>query len=201
MNTSVPSLVTIENDVPLADSRQIAEKLGMKPLNFRELLQDKQEFIEKHFGLIRFLTEAVKIPGQRGTKYVKYALLTEEQSYYALTFCENTDAAMELRAMLIKAFMDARKRLAQLTTQPAPLYLDTAYIIELEQAGLTPRCIRMVSLMTQMVDLWQTPDTNPRLSDYLMDQFTAEAEAMTPEDNLWGRQKQLTTKRARGRLK
>lgn len=110
------SLVLIENDVPLADSRKIAGELETNHKNFRELLQDKQEYIEKYFGVLRFTT-AKPSADSVGGRPEKYVLLTEEQSYYALTFCENTPRAMELRARLIKEFMEAKRQIAGLKAQ------------------------------------------------------------------------------------
>jgi phage regulator Rha-like protein len=111
-------LLVIENNIPLADSREIALDLGTSHKSFRELLQDKQSHIEKHFGVLRFLT-AKPSSGSTGGRPEKYALLTEEQAYYALTFCDNTDKAMELRAKLIKAFMEAKEQIAALQKQLA----------------------------------------------------------------------------------
>jgi phage regulator Rha-like protein len=113
MDQSQALVVLDEENVPLADSRLIALKLGMKPLSFRRLLEEKQDYVEKHFGVIAFM-EQKPLPGSTGGRPEKYAMLTEEQSYYALTFCENTHKAMELRAKLVKEFMAAKQQLIQL---------------------------------------------------------------------------------------
>lgn len=106
--SSLTALVTINNDTPLADSRVIAEKLGITHKSMMQLINDYLPNIEKHFDQVRFENEAVKTSTSRGTKYQKYALLTEPQTYYVLRLGENTPKSLEVNAIFIKAFMELK---------------------------------------------------------------------------------------------
>ena len=110
MNTS---LVTIENAVPLADSRQIAEKLGIEHQNFFEMIKDYQEEVSKDFGLIRFQTDKTTRDRQGRGRPQSYALLTEDQSYVYLAYSKNTEQARACKRLLVKAFAEARAELSQ----------------------------------------------------------------------------------------
>ena len=90
-----------------ADSRIIVKKLGIKHTNFMETL-NKYESKIKVLGLLPFRTEAVKVEGQRGTKYLKYVLLNEDQAIFAMTLSRNTDQVVDLKLALTKAFKQAR---------------------------------------------------------------------------------------------
>lgn len=108
------SLVSIENNIPLADSRQIAEKLGIDHRSFFNLISEYQEEVQKDFGQVRFQIASVKTEESRGVKHQKYALLTEDQSYVYLAYSKNTEQARACKRLLVKAFADARQKLAQL---------------------------------------------------------------------------------------
>src|SRR6185503_10186954 len=138
MNTSVPSLVTIENNVPLADSREIAKELGIEHRSFFKMILEYQQEIEEDFGQLRF--EIAVKSGNRGGAQPKYALLTEDQTYAYLAYSQNTPQARTCKRTLVKAFAEARKRLQTLTaSQLEPLYLDATYVALLKRKGLTPR--------------------------------------------------------------
>ncbi|HLI89072.1 MAG TPA: Rha family transcriptional regulator [Ktedonobacteraceae bacterium] len=120
-NPSSSALVVIEEDIPLADSREIARQLGIDHRSFYRMITDYQEEIEADFGLLRLEFTAVKAPGSRGVKYAKYALLTEDQTYAYMSYSQNTPQARECKRKLVKAFAEAREQIAQLTReQQAP---------------------------------------------------------------------------------
>ncbi len=100
-------MVTQTGGEPRVDSRQLAEQLGNQHKNALALIERYTEKF-KEFGLLAFQTEAVKAPGQRGTKYLKYALLNEDQAFFLLSLSRNTDRVVELKASLIMAFREAR---------------------------------------------------------------------------------------------
>ena len=99
--------LTRVGDEPRVDSRQLAEQLGNQHKNALALIERYTDKF-KEFGLLAFQTEAVKAPGQRGTKHLKYALLNEDQAFLLLSLSRNTDRVVELKASLIMAFREAR---------------------------------------------------------------------------------------------
>lgn len=103
-------LVTIENSVPLADSRKMAETLGVAhgPFMTNIILKYRDE-VEADFGLIHF-ENGVKSGSQRG-KLPQYAMLTEDQTYVFLAYSKNTVQARACKRLLVKAFADARQQL------------------------------------------------------------------------------------------
>lgn len=108
-------LIIIENNTPLADSRVVAEQLGVDHGDFfQNTILKYQEEVEADFGLIRFENGAVKTATSRGTKYVRYALLTEDQTNTYMSYARNTEQARACKRKLVKAFSDAKKIIAQL---------------------------------------------------------------------------------------
>lgn len=104
-------IVTIENNVPLADSRRVAETLGIEHGPFMtNIILKYQDEVEKDFGLIHF-ANGVKSGSQRG-KLPRYALLTEDQTYVYMAYSKNTEKARACKRLLVKAFAEARKLLA-----------------------------------------------------------------------------------------
>jgi phage regulator Rha-like protein len=130
-------LVIIENNVPLADSREVAERLSVKHRNFLEQIRKYEPQMEKRYGKVAFMAQ----PLSSGQTQI-YALLTEPQCYLALTFSENTEEAINLRADLIDAFMEAKRQIAELKAQLelgprrlAPSSLDLDFIRQKIAAG------------------------------------------------------------------
>lgn len=103
------SLVTIENDTPLADSRQIAERLGIEHESFFKMIKQYESEVSKDFGILRFEIGEIRGRGQPQ----KYVLLTEDQSYVYLAYSQNTDQARQCKRLLVKAFAEARAELSQ----------------------------------------------------------------------------------------
>jgi phage regulator Rha-like protein len=107
-------LVTVyENNEPLADSREIADKLGIEHQNFFEMIKDYQEEVSRDFGLIRFQTDKTTKDQQGRGRPQSYALLTEDQSYVYLAYSKNTEQARTCKRLLVKAFAEARARLVK----------------------------------------------------------------------------------------
>ncbi|WP_429347361.1 phage antirepressor KilAC domain-containing protein [Paraburkholderia sp. Clong3] len=106
------------------DSRVIASQLGNDHKSLRELIVDHGPHFER-FGILRFETAEIRGRGQPE----RFALLTEDQSYFLLTLVRNSDRVVELKARLVAAFRDARDR-----ARPAPLNLtDPATLLSLLQ--------------------------------------------------------------------
>src|SRR6266700_2436336 len=107
------SLVVIENDEPLADSRQVAQELDIEHRSFFRMITEYQEEVEKDFGQLRFQIAVGSRP-QGGGNPSKYALLTEDQCYVYLAYSQNTVQARACKRKLVKAFSEARWQIAQL---------------------------------------------------------------------------------------
>ncbi|WP_220816106.1 P63C domain-containing protein [Pseudomonas paralcaligenes] len=106
------------------DSRVIAEEIGVKHKNSFALIKQYASRFEQ-LGLLPFQTEAVKAPGSRGVKKLKFALLSEDQAYFLLSLSANTDRVVDLKLRLVKAFRDARNKagldsVMNLVLLPAP---------------------------------------------------------------------------------
>lgn len=163
------SLVTVDDDsIPRADSREIAQKLGITHRSFFALILKYQEEIEEDFGSLRFEI-AVKL-GNRGGAQPRYARLTEDQTYAYLTYSDNTPQARACKREYVKAFSKARDIIR--TLQYAP---------EADLTDLTARQVRMVGYAAQMLAL----NLAEKSYDHVMKLWLAEAEAMTPEDGNW----------------
>jgi len=107
-------LVVIENDEPLADSRQVAQELDIEHRSFFRMIVDYQEEVEKDFGFLRLeFAKTTTDPQSRG-RPSSYALLTEDQCYVYLAYSQNTIQARACKRKLVKAFGEARRQLTQL---------------------------------------------------------------------------------------
>jgi Phage regulatory protein Rha (Phage_pRha) len=103
------TLVTISQNVPLADSRQVASTLGIDHRSFFRMVTEYQEEIEQDFGKVRFEIT----PSGKTNQPQKYALLTEEQTYAYMSYSKNTEQARACKRLLVKAFMEARAQLQE----------------------------------------------------------------------------------------
>ena len=88
--STTASLITVSQQIPLADSREIALTLGIEHRSFFRMIVEYQQEIEEDFGQVRFEIAAVKTETSRGTKQEKYALLTEEQTYAYMSYTHNS---------------------------------------------------------------------------------------------------------------
>lgn len=133
---TLSSLVTIHQNIPLADSREIAKRLDIDHRSFFKLVTEYQKEIEADFGVLRFqITKPPK--GSRGGRPERYALLTEDQTYTYMSYSQNTEAARKCKRQLVKAFMEAKELLKQRTS-------------------LTPLADRLAATVEQIED--QIPD-------------------------------------------
>lgn len=171
MENSLPSLVTIEYTIPLADSRHIAQELGIRHGDFfSNLIVKYQQEIEEDFGLIRFENGKTTTDKQGRGRPTKYALLTEDQTYAFLAYSQNTEQARTCKRKLVKAFAIARE--AAITLQVAP---------NADLANLTARQIRMVGLMARITDLIEANQP----CDHLIHLFIAECQSAMLADRIW----------------
>jgi phage regulator Rha-like protein len=127
-------LVVIENTTPLADSRIVAETLGVDHRSFFRLITEYQDEVEADFGKVRYLVA----PSGKTNQAQKYAMLTEDQSYVYLAYSKNTEKARACKRLLVKAFSEARAKLAQ--SQPTQgQYVNADFVLRLRlNAGRVP---------------------------------------------------------------
>jgi phage regulator Rha-like protein len=102
---------------PRVDSRVLAQHLGNKHQNVRELLSDYADDF-RQFGILRFQTGEIQGRGQPE----KYALLNEDQCYLLLTYSRNTPKVRALKVRLVKAFSEARQAQDLSRTDYLPTY-------------------------------------------------------------------------------
>lgn len=112
--------LVLAKDGPRIDSRIVAEELGIEN---RALLQNIDNYQPKFnaFGVVTFQTQ--KPPkGSKGGMPVRFALLNEDQAYFAVTLSRNTEQAVEVKFRLVRAFGEARKQQDARQTQYLPFY-------------------------------------------------------------------------------
>ena len=99
------------NGIQVIDSRIIAKGLNIKHKNLIETINKYKTKLET-LGLITFETEAVKITGARGTKYISFCHLNELQCNFLVTLSRNTDEVVDFKLSLVVAFDNAKKEVA-----------------------------------------------------------------------------------------
>jgi phage regulator Rha-like protein len=104
------SILTINNDVLVCDSRDIAAELGIEHRALLQTISKYETAIVEHFGAIAFqMRESKTTQGNAYTE--RYALLTEEQATYTAVLSKNRPEVVKLKAHLVKAFSTARRAL------------------------------------------------------------------------------------------
>lgn len=103
--------VAVIDGEPRIDSRLVAAELGVLHKNVRELV-DKYSAQFQELSLLPFQTEAVKQDGERGIKYEKFCLLSEDQTYFLMTLVRNTEQSVRLKQRLVKIFAECRAMVA-----------------------------------------------------------------------------------------
>ncbi|MEH6469722.1 MAG: Rha family transcriptional regulator [Halopseudomonas sp.] len=113
MNALPPSasirLETIKQE-SLVDSRIIAVHLGNHSRHTMKLIRS-YELQLNTLGVVRFQI-AKPIKGSKGGRPETYALLNENQCYFLLTLCANSEPAVALKLKLVTAFKEMRESLA-----------------------------------------------------------------------------------------
>lgn len=113
MNAAVsPTTIRLQiiKQESLVDSRIIAAHLGNQHRNTLELIRAYLPQLET-LGLL--MMQTAKPPkGSRGGRPETYALLNEDQCYFLLTLCTNSEQAVALKLKLVNAFKEMRESLA-----------------------------------------------------------------------------------------
>lgn len=119
------------DETPRVDSRELAQRMGVKHKNTLELLQKHYAgFLE--FGKVAFKTEP--LPGSRTGQKERFALLNEDQAYLLLSLSRNTPRVVALKVKLVQAFSAARKAAEQRKCE----YLPTYHLAHDALKGLAP---------------------------------------------------------------
>lgn len=87
----------------LIDSRQMAEMLGIQHESFIKNISEHEAALSE-LGFFRFEIGKIKGRGRPET----YALLNENQAFFAVTLSRNTPQAVKAKLLLVKAFAAAR---------------------------------------------------------------------------------------------
>jgi phage regulator Rha-like protein len=123
--TELIHIQPIDDDVLVCDSRDIAKGLGIDHSNFLETIKKHQTAIERDFGTIPFKTESSQMSnGRLNPKPIKYALLSDEQVSFIITLSRNNPNVIRFKALLVKAFSQARKQLLANHQSPVPLHIE-----------------------------------------------------------------------------
>ena len=105
--------VRASGEMLTVSSLDFANGLGIHHKNLLETIRFHQSAIEANFGLITFETEAVRRPGERGTKYAAVAYLTEDQALFIGTLSRNSTRVIAFKATLVQSFSEARRQLRE----------------------------------------------------------------------------------------
>jgi phage regulator Rha-like protein len=101
--------LTVHNSEVKADSRQLAEHLGLEHESIVKLLNVHRAAFED-LGVFRF--QIGKLPEGQAGRPPRFALLNEDQAYLLLTMSRNTTRVVSLKVALVKAFSANRMALA-----------------------------------------------------------------------------------------
>ena len=112
-------LVTCKDEARI-DSRLLAEHFGKDHHDLFELVKNYRADFEQ-MGVVRFQTEK-PLPGSKGGRPERFALLTEDQAYLLLTFTRNTAKARALKVKLVQAFGEARRAAQMRGAEYLPSY-------------------------------------------------------------------------------
>ena len=112
--------LVIGNDEARIDSRMLAIHFGKAHHDVFELVKNYRTDFEQ-LGVVRFQTEK-PLPGSKGGRPERFALLTEDQAYLLLTYSRNTAKARALKVKLIQAFGEARRAAQAHRVEYLPTY-------------------------------------------------------------------------------
>lgn len=112
--------LVIRKDEARIDSRVLALHFGKDHHDVFELVKNYRTDFEQ-LGVVRFQTEK-PLPGSKGGRPERFALLNEDQAYLLLTYSRNTAKARALKVKLVKAFGEARRAAQSHRAEYLPTY-------------------------------------------------------------------------------
>lgn len=108
------------NNIPVVDSRLVAEELGVEHQSLIKLIIKHLEIIEASFNLVGF--EIIpRLPGTHGGGETKIAHLTEDQATFIATLSKNTERVVAFKAKLVKSFSQAKALANKIQQEPMSL--------------------------------------------------------------------------------
>lgn len=122
---TLPLSVDFRNGVLVADSRHIAQAIGITNKNAVELIRDHLLHFEA-LNPVRFETASGELLPQGGRNKIKYVLLSEDQAYLLLAFVRNTAKSVPLKVRLIQAFRAVREKLRTVTDSQSTAFGEIA---------------------------------------------------------------------------
>jgi phage regulator Rha-like protein len=125
--------LVIHKDEPRIDSRVLALHFGKAHHDLFELVKNYRADFEQ-LGVVRFQTEK-PLPGSKGGRPERFALLNEDQAYLLLTYSRNTAKARALKVKLVKAFGEARRAAQAHRAEYLPTYHELHEAIHARAAG------------------------------------------------------------------
>lgn len=117
---SFNALALVATDVPRIDTRVLAELLGNTHRPTIALVEKYRTEFEGHGQVLFKKANGYRIQG--GGKSERYALLNEDQCFFALSLSRNTARVVALKSKLVTAFASARREAAQRQTEYLPEY-------------------------------------------------------------------------------
>jgi phage regulator Rha-like protein len=103
-----------DNEILVVDSRLVAQGLGIEHESFMKTVEKYKTEVEQLFTSIRFQIGSSQMPdGRMNPKPQKYCFLTEEQSTFYMALSRNTPTVVAIKGRLVKAFFDAKRKLAE----------------------------------------------------------------------------------------
>jgi phage regulator Rha-like protein len=100
------------NEVPVIDSRIMADELSYQHESLMRLIKNHKEVIENDFGIIGF--EIGKINGKGRPS--KYCFLSENQALFVVALMKNTPKVMVFKSLIVRSFVYYREQIQQLST-------------------------------------------------------------------------------------
>lgn len=117
--SSFKTLALVATDVPRIDTRVLAELLGNTHRPTVALVEKYRSEFELH-GKVCF--KKAPLPGSKTGQSERFALLNEDQCFFALSLSRNTARVVALKSKLVTAFASARREAAQRQTEYLPQY-------------------------------------------------------------------------------
>ncbi len=119
LNKSAELALVIHKSEARVDSRDMASSLDNGHRAVVALIDKYLPQFQK-FGKVLF--EKAALPASRTGQSERYALLTEDQSYFLLSLSRNTERVVDLKVRLVKAFREARLAVDIRKTEYMPGY-------------------------------------------------------------------------------
>ncbi|MBW4480728.1 MAG: Rha family transcriptional regulator [Tolypothrix brevis GSE-NOS-MK-07-07A] len=156
----MPNLAVVEHQgVLVVDSRLVAEELGLSHSTWMtNVIKKYQALLEANFGHLHFENGTVTNSVGAVNKVI-FAWLMEDQATFLMTLSRNTQQVINAKIKLVKAFSEAKSRLAakqvavapttpteQPALPPTPQEISQLFDLTLGQSGLDPKLVAGVKL-------------------------------------------------------